>query len=123
MILAAMLSRKKDCVPLGSMGYPLLFAMKEEAGMKRKRTDSVAHLLSAPNVEGSGGVGSSAGIHEAMEENKEGQSSLRVSRELYAHHHADRGMGFQVCTLRGVNVWIGRMKIWIEDESKTYIGI
>jgi hypothetical protein len=82
MILAAMLSRIKDCVPLGSTGYPLLFAMKVEAGRKRKRTDSAAHLLRAPNVKGSGGVRSSAGTCEVMEVKKRRQSSLRVSRGL-----------------------------------------
>lgn len=55
-----MIVRMNDCVPLGSTGYPLAFAMNVVAGRKTYRTGSAFHLLRMSSVAGSGGVRSSA---------------------------------------------------------------
>jgi hypothetical protein len=59
-IHTVMISLMKDCVPLGSTGYPFVLAIKVDDGRKMNRTDSAFHLLRIPKVVGKGGVRSRA---------------------------------------------------------------
>ena len=50
----------KDCEPLGSTGYPFVFAMNDDAGINRCLIGSATQRFKTPGTDGRGGVRSKA---------------------------------------------------------------
>ena len=55
-----MTSRMNDCEPLGKTGYPFVFAMNDDAGMKMCLIGSATQRFKTPGTDGRGGVRSRA---------------------------------------------------------------